>query len=183
MSRERLTPSSFAILGLLAWRPSSGYELGSRALRSISHFWPLTRTHIYGELAKLESLGYVTSAEVEQHGAPDKRVYTATDEGRRVLDDWLNDPDPGFSRPRHPLLVKLYFAERADPARVREMVARYRADVEARRSQFQALATEPHTSPRYAYTQMTAAFGLRRMEADLAWLDDVEAALAESDGD
>jgi DNA-binding PadR family transcriptional regulator len=181
MSRERLTPSSFVILGLLSWNPSSGYELGSWALRSVSHFWPLTRTHIYGELAKLESLGMVTSSEVEQRGAPDKRVYTVTEEGLRVLDDWVNDPDPGLSRPRHPMLVKLFFAERADPARVRELIARYRAEVLARRSRFQALASQPHTSPRFAFTQMTAAFGLRRMEADLAWLDDVEAALAESE--
>jgi PadR family transcriptional regulator AphA len=66
MSRATLTSSAYAVLGLLARRPSAGYELGTRAAASIDNFWPLTRTHIYGELAKLEALGYVVGVEVAQ---------------------------------------------------------------------------------------------------------------------
>ena len=66
MSRAILTPSSYAVLGLLTRHPSSGYELGTRAAASIDNFWPLTRTHIYGELAKLEALGYIVGVEVAQ---------------------------------------------------------------------------------------------------------------------
>ena len=103
MSRKTLTPSSYAVLGLLARRPSSGYELGTRAAASIDNFWPLTRTYIYGELAKLEALGYVVGVEVAQELLPDKRVYSVTPEGTRALDAWLDNPDPGVPRPRQPM--------------------------------------------------------------------------------
>ncbi|HEX2037960.1 MAG TPA: PadR family transcriptional regulator [Chloroflexota bacterium] len=179
MSREDLTPSAYAVLGLLAREPGSGYELGSRTARSIAHFWPLTRTHIYHELARLEGLGYVTGAEVAQSGLPDKRVYTLTPEGARVLDAWLNDPEPGVQRPRHPMLLKLFFAERAAPERVVEMLARYRADAGARRDRFAAVVAgmDPGPDSPLRFVRAAALFGLRRAEADLAWLDELPAAL------
>jgi PadR family transcriptional regulator, regulatory protein AphA len=184
MSRARLTPSSFAILGLLTLGPSSGYELGSLTERTVQHFWPLTRPHIYSELSKLEQLGHVTSVEVEQRGAPDKRVYSITEHGERELDAWLRDPDPEVQRPRHPLLIKLFFAERLEPGAVRPLLESYRAGLEARRSTYAALAAGvmPNQQwPDNPYIRLTARFGERRMEADLAWLDEVEAMLASPD--
>src|SRR5439155_2920920 len=56
-TRARLSPSAYAVLGLLAQQPSAGYELGARAATSIAHFWPLTRTHIYTELERLKGSG------------------------------------------------------------------------------------------------------------------------------
>ena len=183
MSRSILTPSAYAVLGLLARKPSSGYELGSRAAASIDYFWPLTRTHIYGELAKLEALGYVVGVAVEQEHLPDKRVYTVTPQGEQALDAWLADPDPGVPRPRHPMLVKLFFGERVAPEQARALLARYRTQVLARRDQFaaaaaadaDAVAADPDSPRRFG--RATALFGLRRVEADLAWLDEIQAEL------
>src|SRR5262245_52741817 len=189
MSRVTLTPSAYAVLGLLARRPSSGYELGTRAAASIDNFWPLTRTHIYGELAKLEALGYVTGIEVEQEHLPDKRVYSVTPQGAHVLDAWLDDPDPGIPRPRQPMLVKLYFGERIAPERVQALLAEYRTQALARRDQLAAaadadaaaVALDP-ASPR-RFGRAAALFGLRRIEADLAWLDEMQAELHLPDPD
>ena len=183
--RERLTPSAYAVLGLLADQPGAGYELGARAASSIAHFWPLTRTHISTELERLEALGYATATKVAQERLPDKRVYAATPAGLRALDAWLSDPDPGDYRPRHPMLVKLYFAARAAPARVAMLLARYRAAAAARRDRFAAIVAEhdaalaaegARAAPR-RFQRATALFGLRRAEADLAWLDQLPAAL------
>lgn len=183
MSRERLTPSSYAILGLLARRPASGYEIGAVAQETVHHFWPLTRPHIYSELAKLEELGLVSSTEVEQRGVPDKREYRLTDGGAEELDAWLNDPDPGVQRPRHPLLIKVFLGERLERDQVRTLLERYRRDVEARRAEFEAIVADTSDGrPRATFARLTALFGLRRMEADLAWLDEVEARLEEGTG-
>jgi DNA-binding PadR family transcriptional regulator len=182
MSRERLTPSSYAILGLLARRPGSGYEIGALAQQTVHHFWPLTRPHIYSELAKLEELELVSSTEVEQQGVPDKRVYGLTDRGAAELDAWLHDPDPGVQRPRHPLLIKVFLGERLEPDQVRTLLDRYRAEVEARRAEFEAVVGDTSDGrPRATFARLTALFGLRRMEADLAWLAEAEAQL-EGDG-
>ena len=184
MSRARLTPSSFAILGLLTLGPASGYELGSLGERTVQHFWPLTRPHIYSELSKLEQHGHVTCIEVEQRGAPDKRVYSITERGEGALDAWLGDPDPDVQRPRHPILIKLFFADRLEPGAVRPLLASYRAGLEARRSTYAALAAGAMPGqqwPQNRYVRLTARFGQRRMEADLAWLDEVEVMLAGPD--
>ena len=183
MSRATLTPSSYAVLGLLARRPGSGYELGTRAATSVDHFWPLTRTHIYGELAKLEALGYVAGVEVEQKHLPDKRVYSVTPEGERALQTWLADPDPGIPRPRQPMLVKLYFGEHIPPEQAEALLARYREQALARRDRYAAdaaadavaLAADPDSPRRFG--RAAALFGLRRAEADLAWVDEVRAEL------
>src|SRR5215216_1811299 len=174
MSRAILTPSAYAVLGLLARRPSSGHELGTRTAASIDNFWPLTRTHIYGELAKLEALGYVVGVEVSQELLPDKRVYSVTPQGERALDAWLADPNPGVPRPRQPMLVKLFFGERIAPERAAALLTQYRAQALARRDQLAAAAAADAASPR-RFGRATALFGLRRVEAVLAWFDEVSA--------
>jgi PadR family transcriptional regulator, regulatory protein AphA len=183
MSRTILTPSAYAVLGLLARRPSSGYELGTRAAASIDNFWPLTRTHIYGELAKLEALGYVVGVEVTQEHLPDKRVYSVTPQGIQALDAWLADPDPGIPRPRQPMLVKFFFGERLAPEQAAALLARYRAQALTRRDKVAAsaaadaaaVAADPDSPRRFG--RAAALFGLRRDEADLAWIDEVWAEL------
>ena len=183
MSKAILTPSAYSVLGLLARRPSSGYELGTRAAASIDNFWPLTRTHIYGELAKLEALGYVVGVEVAQEHLPDKRVYSVTAQGAQALDAWLADPDPGVPRPRQPMLVKLFFGERVAPEQAAALLTRYRRQVLARRDQLvaaaaadaAAIAADPDSPRRFG--RAAALFGLRRAEADLAWVDEVWAEL------
>src|SRR6266511_801243 len=79
MSSTKLSPGAHAVLGLLSRHPTSGYELGSTAERTIAHFWPITRAHIYAELARLETAGLVTATEVSQRRRPDKRVYSITE--------------------------------------------------------------------------------------------------------
>jgi DNA-binding PadR family transcriptional regulator len=183
MSRAILTPSAYAVLGLLARRPGSGYELGTRAATSIDYFWPLTRTHIYSELAKLEARGYVASVAVAQDSLPDKRVYSVTPAGILALETWLADPDPGTSRPRHPMLVKLFFGERIAPDQAHALLAQYRAQTLGRRDRFAAaaaadaaaIAVNPDSPRRFG--RAAALFGLRRAEADLAWIDEVLAEL------
>jgi PadR family transcriptional regulator AphA len=183
MSRVTLTPSSYAVLGFLARQPGSGYELGTRAASSVDQFWPLTRTHIYGELAKLEALGFVTGVEVEQRHLPDKRVYSLTREGERVLRAWLADPDPGTPRPRQPMLVKLYFGEHLSVAQARTLLVRYREQARERRDRYAAdvaadtaaLAADPESPRRFG--RAAALFGLRRAEADLIWVEEVWAEL------
>jgi DNA-binding PadR family transcriptional regulator len=171
------------VLGLLARRPSSGYELGTRAAASIDNFWPLTRTHIYGELAKLEALGYVVGVEVAQDLLPDKRVYSVTPQGAQALDTWLDTPDPGVPRPRQPMLVKLFFGERLAPEQAAALLTEYRAQALDRRDRLAAaaaadaaaVAADP-ASPR-RFGRAAALFGLRRTEADLVWIDEVWAEL------
>lgn len=89
----KLKPSSYAILGQLAFRPWSAYELIKEMQRNFHYFYPRAESGLYEELKKLEQHGYTTS-EVETKGKKDRTVYRLTNEGNQALKDWLaTEPD------------------------------------------------------------------------------------------
>ena len=60
-SSQRLTTTSYAILGLLAVRSWSTYELTRQMEWSLGRFWPRAKSKLYEEPKKLEALGLATS--------------------------------------------------------------------------------------------------------------------------
>lgn len=168
-----LTDTASAILGLLSVDPdTSGYALGTFAQHSVAHFWPVTRTHIYNELARLERDGYVSARQVAQAKHPDKRVFRLTEAGAAALDEWLHTSEVTAERRRNPLLLKIFFAHRMPPDRLAELLARHRERVQADRERY--TADMGMANPEEIYMRATALYGLRRLDAELAWLDEVE---------
>jgi DNA-binding PadR family transcriptional regulator len=109
MSTPPLTATSYAVLGLLAVRPWSSYELTRQMDRSLSRFWPRAASKLYEEPKKLVSHG-LARASAEQNGQRTRTVYAITDEGRQALAAWLHEPGEGpvleFEQ-----LLKVFFAE------------------------------------------------------------------------
>ena len=92
-----LSSTSYAILGLLAARPWSAYELtqymqGSN-LRSI---WPRASSKLYEEPKKLREHGMATAEQQVVNGRR-RTVYTITPKGRRALARWLGEPSAGLT--------------------------------------------------------------------------------------
>ena len=109
MSRGSLTTTSYAILGLLALKPWSTYELTQQMDRSLGHFWPRAQSKLYEEPKKLVGHGLARSRE-ERVGQRSRTVYSITAKGRRALASWLEDPGNGpvleFEQ-----LLKLFFSD------------------------------------------------------------------------
>ena len=59
----RLTTSSYAVLGLLAIKPWTGYELTRQATRSLRFAWPKSERLLYAEPKKLVEHGLATARE------------------------------------------------------------------------------------------------------------------------
>lgn len=109
MSRGTLTTTSYAVLGLLAIKPWSSYELTQQMERSLGRFWPRAVSKLYEEPKKLVDHGLARSG-AEHNGQRSRTVYTITAKGRRALAVWLDDPGDGpvleFEQ-----LLKVFFAE------------------------------------------------------------------------
>ena len=61
MSTERLTPTSYLVLGLLAREgPSTPYALERHVEATLGHFWSFPHTLLYSEPARLAEQGLVT---------------------------------------------------------------------------------------------------------------------------
>jgi PadR family transcriptional regulator, regulatory protein AphA len=106
-----LSPTAYVVLGMLAWRPMSGYDIKAVVDRSTRFFWAASYGQIYPELRRLADAGLVEGRAQEQSGRR-RNVYTLTAEGREVLRDWLAR-EPENYETRDEGLLKLFFAAAA----------------------------------------------------------------------
>ncbi|MFC4149767.1 PadR family transcriptional regulator [Micromonospora mangrovi] len=166
-------------LGLLLDGPASGYDLWHRAERSVAHFWPVTRSALYAELPRLEQRGLASSAEVPQRNYPDKRIYAATEAGRAAFVDWITGVELA-ERPRHPQQLLLFFAAHAPAAHAHRLLTGWRRQAEQVRENCRQILRDKGGDPDGRQLPvpadprlLTALFGLRRAEADLAFLDEI----------
>ena len=110
MSRvPRLTTTTYGVLGLLAVRPHSTYELAKAMDRSVGRVWPRAQSKLFEEPKKLVAHGYAKARE-ESVGRRPRTVYTITRSGRRALAAWLAEPGEGPAL-EFEGLVKLIFAD------------------------------------------------------------------------
>jgi PadR family transcriptional regulator, regulatory protein AphA len=119
MSTERLTPTSYLVLGLLAREgPSTPYDLEQHVRATLGHFWSFPHTLLYSEPARLTVLGMAT--EVREDVGRRRRVFAITPAGMSALSAWLDRPSDAPAELRDPGLLQLFFADLAsDAARLR----------------------------------------------------------------
>jgi DNA-binding PadR family transcriptional regulator len=109
MARGSLTTTSYAILGLLAAKPWSTYELTQQMERSLGHMWPRATSKLYEEPKKLVEHGLARAAE-QRVGQRPRTVYAITAKGRRALAAWLAEPGSGPVL-EWEQLVKVFFSD------------------------------------------------------------------------
>jgi PadR family transcriptional regulator, regulatory protein AphA len=121
---QELTTTSYAILGLLAIRPWTTYELAQQMDRALGQFWPRAASKLYEEPKKLVAHGLATASH-DPVGRRRRTVYAITDEGRRALAGWV--PAPGAAPVlEFEALIKVFFAEHASRDDLLATVARVR---------------------------------------------------------
>ena len=79
----------FALLGLLARAPRSGYDIATQLKAGVGPFWHARHSQIYPELARLEADGLVSHERVEQRDRPDKKVFSVLPAGLSALAQWI----------------------------------------------------------------------------------------------
>ena len=113
------------VLGLLALRPRSGYEIKQAVDGATRFFWAASYGQIYPELRRLERARLVTKQDAPVGGRK-RHVYAITRRGRGVLRSWLEEP--GFSwEMRDEGLLKLFFADVLPPEDALELLRARRA--------------------------------------------------------
>ena len=95
------------ILGLLARKPSTGYELSQMFDLSLRTAWHASHSQIYPELNRLHSAGLV---EVVERGARGSKTYAPTDAGHAELRHWLVEVEPDRSQ-RNECAVRLFLGQ------------------------------------------------------------------------
>jgi len=140
MSIPELSTTSYAILGLLAVRPWSTYELARQMDRALGWFWPRTRSKLYEEPKKLVALG-LAKANDDPVGRRRRTVYAITPKGRRSLASWVREPGDGPVL-EFEALVKVFFAEHGTKSDLLATIAGVRSWLEDRAQQSQQIPEE-----------------------------------------
>ena len=114
-----------ALLGLINYQPSTGYDLKNKFQKSIHFFWNAALPHIYRSLKQMENQGWIASNIEQQSGKPNRKVYRITGEGKKELLHWLAEP-PEELEMRHTMLVKVFFGKQLPPERLAEHLKNWR---------------------------------------------------------
>ena len=114
----------FALLGLLAVEPASGYDLKRAINRSTYFIWNATGPQIYNTLHKLREEGCITSRSLAQDGKPDKKIHTITSRGRTRLEEFMSEPIHA-SVTRDEVLLRIFFGNFAGKRAIRRELGSY----------------------------------------------------------
>jgi DNA-binding PadR family transcriptional regulator len=83
----------YALIGLLASEPLSGYDLTRQFSESLANVWSAQHSQIYPELARLVSGGMIEQA---GEGPRGRKTYRATPAGIEALTEWMRSTTPDY---------------------------------------------------------------------------------------
>ena len=155
-----------ALLGLLTWRPGTGYELAQAFEGSLINAWHASHSQIYPELAKLEAEGL---AEVVGEGARRSKTYAATDAGLEELRRWLMETEPNRAQ-RNETGLRWFLVFRLEPEQRRAVLERELAFVEAAAEQRRVLAERLDAEGKTGGFRPVLELGARVDPAMIGWL-------------
>lgn len=143
------------LLGFLMHKSMSGYDLKKAFSLSFSFFSGLSYGSIYPALRKMERQGLISQQLEIQDGAPNRKVYTITEAGKRFFLDALKRPFAP-EQPKSSFLMRLFFFAHLAPEErkaialmqlqsIEQMSAQLdaaRPEIESRADRFQFLCYE-----------------------------------------
>lgn len=114
----------FAILGILNWKSSTGYELKKIFEESSILYWSGNNNQIYKALIKMQDEDLVTSEVIHQDSSPSKKIYTITEEGLAELKEWImSSPEaPEFKKT---FLIQLAWSDMLNDQELNELLSKY----------------------------------------------------------
>lgn len=136
----------YAILGLLSWKPASGYDLKRIISDSDVFYWSGNNNQIYKSLLELQKEGMVTHQVQLQENLPAKKIYSITEKGVSALRQSL------LAAPEAPelqkgFLVQLAWSESLSDEEILTLLTRYEGEIYDRLRLYQGRAARAGSSP------------------------------------
>ncbi len=158
----------YAILGLLHYKDMHGYRIKAHIERNFGNMWSINYGQIYPNLKKMEEEGLVTKKDVPQTGAPDRKLYALTKEGREAFTDWLFSPPERGLLMRDPFILRFIFFgfgdKKASLKLIDEQIENYKVQYEERKRN--VIRWKDYD----VYVRLVAELGLSFNEMVLNWL-------------
>jgi DNA-binding PadR family transcriptional regulator len=157
-----------ALLGLLADRPRTGYELLKLFEQSLAHVWPARHGQIYPELARLREDGLI---ELVNEGPRRSKTYAATEAGIAEVRRWLRDTEPERTI-RNEAMLRVFFLWLLEPREAEEYLRRELEAHRARLAEYEAMAAASRpASPKERAFRIALEGGIRSRRAAVEWAE------------
>lgn len=182
--RAALPATSWAVLGLLSFGEElSGYDLKKWSDWSLRFFyWSPSFSQIYGELKRLEKVGYLSSRMVAQEtGNRDKRVYVITDEGMAAVRLWAREAPVEPPVLKHGVMLRLWLGHLLEAEQMREVLGRHREYAETMRRRAETDAECAPADDASAYPSLVLKWSERHYASERDLADAMLADLEELD--
>ncbi|MBC7812614.1 MAG: PadR family transcriptional regulator [Burkholderiales bacterium] len=161
----------YLVLGLLAERSMSGYDIKKRVKGALSTVTNASYGTLYPTLHRLLDEGAVEVQEVPQTGRPAKKLYQITKKGRQELREWLKQP-AAADQIRREFLLKLYLAKNLPMQDLLTLVAIRRGETEALlRTLYAEQDDTSNSDPQQA---LVMDYALSLCKAEMDWLRQFE---------
>ena len=166
---------AYAILAALINRPCSGYDLVKRFNKSVECFWSASHQQIYKALAKLEVDEHLSSEKIEQKNRPNKKLYTVTDSGRQLLQQWIGESD-AISPIKSDLLTKLSAGHTVPTETLLNTLQAYYDQHKEKLKSYQIISKQyaqmPEMTRADQFQLLSLRAGIRQQLAWVAWCEE-----------
>lgn len=136
----------FAILGLLSWRPMTGYDIKKMITGSSVLYWSGNNNQVYTSLAKLHQNELVTQEIEQPTSGPSRKIYSITPKGQEELKKTLLS-EPESPQLIHPFLIRLAWADQLDEDEIDTLLAKYEEEMQVQVSMLQFMAQQNNIAP------------------------------------
>ena len=165
------------LLALLAERPMGAYQLRQEFERRTGATWPLNIGQAYTTLQRLVRDGLAEPAPEQGAGAGEVERFRLTPAGRAEVAGWWANPVPRSTPARDELSIKLALAVTSPGVDVRQVIQAQRTESLRSLHDYTRLKVEA-ASPRDLAWTLVLDNLVFAVEAEVRWLDHVEAMLA-----
>lgn len=175
----------YAILGLLSYKPLTGYDLKRIMQESPFMYWSGNNNQIYKALLELNEEGYVTNEVLHQDSSPSKKIYTITQAGLTKLKQWTLSL-PEAPEARNTFLVQLAWTAQLNNNEIGKLLDAYEQEVKgqfiiAREKRKTGFFSPDRTPREAAIWELLYENILKRQEGELEWVNKVRLALQQFD--
>lgn len=175
----------YAMLGMLSWKPSTGYEIKKYFEESSIMYWSGNNNQIYKTLIQLQNEGFVTNETVHQDSLPSKKIYTITQEGLKELKGWILST-PEAPEHKKPFLIQLSWSNMLTNQELDNLLADYESMMKVellmqQENSRRAALTSPNRNPREIFVwDMISQNIISSCKNELDWVCEFRRKLLES---
>jgi PadR family transcriptional regulator AphA len=167
---SRTVSFRYFILGLVNQQPMSGYDI-KRFLKSLGGLTGSSSFgSIYPALHALLANDLVTVDVVYRQDKPPRKIYSITEAGRQVLQEWINHPVTSSASMRRAFVMRLILASNLSQEGLIAHLKQRRSQIAAHHATLEQRAKELYERGDSGQ-HLALDYGLAVAMAELAWLD------------